>query len=182
MIHRALVAVAAAALVLAGRPLEEAADAAAPSPGASRAWAPRPACRPGAVLVRLTEDVPPAKVRAALPAGARLGARLGAGVYDVGVPVGREAVWAAGLAAVPGVAWAQIDHRARAIKAGGSDLEAEGRQVTAAGRVRPVLPFPPVGGSGRGMRGKPNAPIEATPNDPLFPEQWALEEIGMPAA
>ncbi|KAB8143391.1 S8 family serine peptidase [Chloroflexia bacterium SDU3-3] len=78
---------------------------------AAAAPAPPPDIRPGAVLVRLRPGASAAGVARLLPPDAALDAALAQDMLSVQVPVGGERAYAARMAALPGVAVAQPDHR-----------------------------------------------------------------------
>jgi subtilisin family serine protease len=73
--------------------------------------------RPGAVLIKLRSSSAPAAAQALLPSGAALEAALGRDAYAVQVPVGQEPRYARHLAALPQVAYAQLDHAVAAQQA-----------------------------------------------------------------
>lgn len=84
---------------------------AAASPAAAQ---PPPDIRPGAVLVQLRPGASATRVARLLPPAASLDTTLAPGTLSVQVPVGGERAYAARLAALPGVAAAQPDHRVAA--------------------------------------------------------------------
>ena len=73
--------------------------------------------RPGAVLIKLRSSGALAAAQAMLPSGAALGAAIGRDTYAVQVPVGQEQRYARRLAALPQVAYAQLDHAVAAQQA-----------------------------------------------------------------
>jgi subtilisin family serine protease len=72
------------------------------------------AFRPGAALMKLRPVIALAQARAALPAGATIEGALGDRLYAVRVPLGMEQRYIDRIAALPQVAYAQLDHAAAA--------------------------------------------------------------------
>src|SRR6478752_6461157 len=68
--------------------------------------------RPGALLLGFQNRRSIAGARAALPSEVAIEAQIGPGSFALCVPAGAESRYLAQLARLPGVAYAQLDHRA----------------------------------------------------------------------